>query len=143
MTSLQAALNGQRQVEMHTRSISGMSRQFVVFQPVTGIGTVQFDCWFPVIFTERPVLSIGGELDDNERYVPATPPFITGSVLRWHAQTSADRMASDNNRLYRGARVGLVVHGHAADQRMIAHLTFTGVSVAGPGGQALGVGDTL
>lgn len=101
-----------------------------------GAGEIQVEMKFPVLFSEVPILSFAGELDDNETAVTGRFPTATGTVHRWLRYKEDQQGGFDG--YYVGAVVGLVTTGQES-QRLWVHWTAIGQALRNPVNQAASV----
>lgn len=93
---------------------------------VRGSGEVRAEVTFPTVFSETPLMTFGGELDDNHTPQAGNFPVISAMVLEWTViERSEDRV------YFVGAEVGIVCLGKTR-QRAIAHLKFEGMAFRDP-----------
>lgn len=98
------------------------------FELTEGRGELTIDVEFPVWFTERPAMSFGGELDENDFVETGSYPSVSVVVIAFtRAQT--ERVGGG---WYTGASLALVVGGKQA-QRIWVHWQAEGKALKNPG----------
>lgn len=97
-----------------------------------GVGEGAHEVTFPVTFTERPSMSFGAELDENEFVVNLKFPTVSVVVVVW-AKTMTDRVGGGTNApgWYAGATLAIVTTGKAG-QRMWVHWQAEGKALRDP-----------
>lgn len=93
---------------------------------VRGSGESRVTIDFPVIYSEKPIFTFGGELDLNQTPEETNFPVISVMVLTWDTIEK-----SDQRTFYRGCEVGIVCLGKER-QRAIAHCVFEGMAFRDP-----------
>lgn len=99
----------------------------------TGYSEVAIEVAFPVLFTERPAMAFGGELDENEYANDGFFPTVSVVVLVWK-KSHLDRVGGGLNApgWFSGATLAVVTTGRAG-QRMWIHWQATGKAIRDPG----------
>lgn len=96
------------------------------FVSLDGPGQALFDVPFPLIYTEKPTLQPGYELDAGQVLDPTNFPTLSLGV---HFYTFKE--PQPGVRHYTGARLIIVATGHA-NMKMIVHYRFEGVALVNP-----------
>ena len=116
-----------RQNDRNLAQNSLMSRTQVEARvDVHGSGESRVEIRFPVIFSEKPIFTFGGELALGSTPEETAYPVISVMVLTW---TTIDK--SDQRTYYTGCEVGVVCLGKER-QRAIAHCLFEGMAFRDP-----------
>jgi hypothetical protein len=104
-----------------------------------GAGEAAHEITFPVTFTERPSMSFGAELADNEFVEDLSFPTVSVVVISW-TKTMIDRVGGglDAPGWFAGANLAIVTSGKS-DQRVWVHWQAEGKALRDPVNQ---VGDT-
>lgn len=105
---------------------------------ILGAGESAVDIQFPVLFSERPVFTYGGELDENHHPVAGSYPTISAIVDTWD---QVGKTESSDGR-FKGARVVVVTTG-TEGQHMWLHFSFTAKAMRNPLNTLDSVDDTL
>lgn len=93
---------------------------------INGSGDSIVNIPFPIQFSQKPILSFGGDLEHGQSVTIGSLPTVSMIVTRW------DIVGSPPLQLfYQGATVAIVTSG-VDDQIMYAHYTFTGVALSNP-----------
>lgn len=104
-----------------------------------GAGEAAHDVEFPVTFTERPSMSFGGELADNQFVEDLAFPTVSVVVISWiKSMTGRVGGGLDAPGWFVGASLAIVTSGKT-DQRMWVHWQAEGKALRDPVNQ---LGDT-
>lgn len=106
-------------VKAQANQVSGQVR-------VNGAGESQVFVQFPVKFTDKPLISFGAELQENEPVVSGSMPTISIVVLDWQVEERPP-----TSRLYTGATLGIVTGG-AKYNKFIVHWHANGTAYTNP-----------
>lgn len=98
--------------------------EFLIEMP-DSTGEVTRDLVFPVTFIERPLFFDGGTLEESQSVTIGSIPTINGIVISWDVQNKG------LGKLYKGARVGVVMSGDAST-RFWYHWRFDGLALVNP-----------
>lgn len=93
---------------------------------VRGSGETRTVIDFPVLFSEKPIFTFGGELTGNSTPEATNYPVISVMVIGWK---TIER--SDQRTYYAGCEVAIVTLGKE-NQRVIAHCLFEGMAFRDP-----------
>lgn len=119
----------------HQEILQGKVRQHLFRIPVFGTGRVTVQCPFSPVFVEPPFMNFGAHLADNEAAL-GTEPMLRAIVRSWQTIQRGDS-TDPKQRYWLAANVTLLIEGHD-NQRIVAHVTFKGVSIGMPTGLSLG-----
>lgn len=100
----------------------------IVHDANTTTGEATVDIEFPVVFTEKPVFTYGGELDKNHRATAGSYPEITAVVVDWNTVGAIEGVTEGR---YVGATVDTVTKGQA-NQNILLHYSFKGKAMRNP-----------
>lgn len=119
------------------------STRDTIFVLTTGAGEVVYPVSFTVLFAERPALTFGGSLDDNEFVEARKMPTVSAVVVRW-VKALTDRVGGGLNDpgWFSGAEVAIVTTGKV-EQHMWVNLVFEGKAVRPPLGSAGDLDESL
>lgn len=92
-----------------------------------GVGEVLIDIHFPVWFVERPNMTFGGELDENDFVTDRKHPTVSMVVVAWEKK-QADRVGGG---YYVGAQIACVTTGRV-DNRIWLHWRAEGDAMQNP-----------
>lgn len=135
MDEIQSALDGMISLEMFRRSsqnkaisiadieqtsagVTKLSGQIRVDSP----GEVEVPLVFPVFFSEKPLLSFGGELKVGTDAVPGSFPTVSVVIGSWSLSDASPTML-----IYKGCKLLVVTTGHPT-QRMFIHWHLEGIA---------------
>lgn len=93
---------------------------------VVGSGETRATIDFPVLFSDKPIMTFGGELVGNSTAEAGNYPVISVMVDNWD---TVER--SDDREYYRGCEVLIVALGKE-NQRVDAHVLFEGMAFRDP-----------
>ena len=137
-----------RQVNVQQRRQSSDSQSKLDFQArpiilqgeflVEGEGEVLRPVSFPIFFSEKPHLTFGGSLEENQQLVAGSFPTVSVVSANW----VVDKKGAQTY-LYKGCDLAVVVTGARGEQKMWVNWTFTGVGLTNPTGGLGTVGGTV
>lgn len=107
--------------DMHGRNLI-VSGEFVM----TDVGEAMVTIRFPITFTEKPLFSFGGDVQENQPIPAGYMPTISGIVVRY--QEERDGLYRT---FWKGADVGVVVTGQPG-QMTSFHWHFMGKGIFNP-----------
>jgi hypothetical protein len=93
---------------------------------VNGAGETKAEITFPIRFSEKPKLSFGAELLEEDPIVAGFMPYANVVVLGWITQERPP-----TSRLYVGARLGIITGG-VHHQKMVVHWHLEGSAITYP-----------
>lgn len=108
-----------------------------------GAGEAAHEITFPVTFTERPSMSFGGEMDENQFVEDLSFPTVSVVVVSW-TKTMTDRVGGGLGApgWFAGATLAIVTSGKT-DQRMWVHWQAEGKALRDPVRETGKTDDTL
>jgi hypothetical protein len=137
MSKLRAAIESTKATEDRVAGATIDRAEVEVRLRLKGSGEVNAEVTFPVVFSERPFMTFGHELELNHSPEATNFPVCSATVLRWITkERSGDRV------YYVGCDVGVVALGKAS-MESYALLLFKGKAFRGPTIQAPGAEDTI
>lgn len=126
MSQLRRSLENQRANRV-TSANSDMARTQVEARvKVRGSGETRTAIEFPVLYSRKPIMTFGGELNGNHTPEAGNYPVISVMVVEW---TTVER--SDQRTYYTGCEVVIVALGKTT-QRVTAHILFEGLAFRDP-----------
>ena len=108
------------------------------FELTVGAGEATVEVDFPVWFTEKPSMSFGGELEENEYLVERKFPTVSVVVVSWK-KAQADRPGGG---WYVGAVLATVTTGRT-EHRMWVHWQAEGKAITNPSVSTGGSGEAI
>lgn len=108
------------------RSMQIQLMKLIANVTTSGAGEARVEIGFPIIFTERPSFSYGGEMDVNQPLTAQSFPTVSAVVSEWITE-------GEMQKKYKGAWVAMVTTGPST-QKMIVHLHFEGKAFRNPVG---------
>jgi len=135
-SSIQTPFEQRRGQVERGRSVEGRIHKVFITINLIGSGEVLADVNFPVWFQEKPAVSSGGEMAENEVIVDTQFPTISVIVKSWVKQKR------DLAEYFTGATLIVVTSG-VPGQKMIAHFQAEGKALRNPLGGLGGLGDTI
>lgn len=133
MTSLSiarnAAITSKRQQDSASHQEEFSARPFIVSGQfsVTGAGELVKDINFPVTFTDKPLLSFGANMDENQIIVAGNFPTASVIVLKYKEKITPGTSTAS----YTGASLIVVTTG-MEDQIMWIHWQMSGTALVNP-----------
>lgn len=110
------------------------------FEKVVGTGETSTEVAFPVWFTERPSMSFGAELDENDFAEDTKFPTVSVVVLSWNKNLT-ERIGGG---YWVGATLAIVTNGRAyPTQRFVVHWQAEGRAIRNPALESGGTDDAL
>lgn len=102
------------------------------FELIQDAGDATVEITFPVIFTEKPSMDFGGELDENQSPETGNFPTVSVVVVAWK-KAYEDRVGGGEGApgWYVGATLAVVTTGRA-DHRMWVHWGAKGKAITDP-----------
>lgn len=93
---------------------------------INSVGESKVDVLFPVVFTQKPLITVGFELKEGEDYVDGFMPTGTGMVLRWNTKRKPPI-----SQFFVGCTIGVVVTGEQ-HHKFIGIWHATGLALTDP-----------
>lgn len=119
MNSAEATKAGNQSMAADFQSLTGQVR-------VNGSGESKATITFPISFSQKPLLTFGGEIQEGDRLDPGRMPTVSVVVLAW-----LTKERPPYSRLYTGAILGIVTGGPSW-QKMIIHWKLDGIAYTNP-----------
>lgn len=129
-SNLPALSDNIRQQVERQEAVQGQVIKVHTFVHVTGVGEASVDVDFSARFIEKPLLSCGAELDENQSPIAGNFPTVSAMVANWKFE-ELDKY----RKYYVGATYAIVLTGKS-DQKTWVHLGVEGRALLGPGGGA-------
>jgi|GEM_PF-4063342 len=95
---------------------------------IRGTGEKIVEVSFPSAFTEKPIMSFGGEINEPELLVPKQFPTVSVLVAGW-----ITREAPPFSRLFTGCRLCIVTTGPQT-QKLVVYWSMNGPTITNFGG---------
>lgn len=141
-----AFLARQVNVQQHRQSSDSQSKTDFESRPiilqgeflVEGEGEVLRAVSFPIFFAQKPHLTFGGSLEENQQLIAGSFPTVSVVSANWVVEKRGTQTY-----LYKGCDLAVVVTGARGAQKMWVNWTFTGTGLTNPTGGLGTVGGSV